>query len=350
MATPTLPENPDGSLREFTEDEIAAMRIQRRGVSEEGHVRYNLGPDGAGCTRVFFCAWEERFNAAIYFAGACKIWLDGSTETISRLVPQRDPDFPNWICTKVDIDPFRFTGDIEEPDDDDDVSEQLPIYDKAELRCVYEMVPFEVKPDEDTENETERYVTKPGYVGCEITTEANYVGLPGGVLQYVTDDGVTKPAKVPIPFAVGFTEPMRRFSIIWRRVPFDAWGAGKPLTNRVIGNEDTKGVLGSVNKTTFLGYWSLTLLLVGVEERLLPDPTGLGYSWDIKYIFQHKPVPFGQLGFYYHTVKTGEGEAGYYMVLRPPAGTGTIDANDLGDDDSLFPVREFEDLFQVAAI
>lgn len=345
---PTLPTNADGSLRAFTAEEYADMDIRRRGVrADHGHVTYQMGPDGSGCTRKFSCAWDERFNAAIYFAGAGVSYNDPDTgvRKLSRLLPSRDPDYPNWICTKCEIMPWKFLGTIEDEAAD---SESLPVFERAELACVYEMVPFDLTTDEQTTAETDRYVTWPGYPGAEMSSDAQYIGLPGSIIQYATADGTvaTGPAGVPIPYPVGFVEGSSKFKVVWRRVPFDVWGPTTALFLRLIGTASTRGYVGSVNKTAFRGYPELSLQLLGIEQRLLPDATGLGYSWDLGYLFSQKVVPYGQLGFYFHDTKTVGGQSGYYQVLRPLAGKTTIAAAGIGADDSLFPVKEFSDLFK----
>lgn len=341
---PTLPTDVDGKLVAYTSEQIAAMQIRRRGGEE--HVAYNLGPDGAGCTRKFSCAWGERFNASIYFAGAAVQWFDAGDPKISRLVPQVDPDFPNWHCTKCEIMPWRYTGTIDAPVAG---SEPLPVYERADLVCTYEMVPFEVQSDADTTAEIERYVTKPGFPGADISGNTQYISLPGGVQIFRTDDGTTKPANVQIPHGIGFPESKRTFKVIWQRVPFDAWGPGTILFNRVWGTENTPGIVGALNKTTFLGYWSLHLMLMTVEERLRPDPTGLGYAWDLGFVIEQKPVPFGHLGLWFHDPAETGNVAGYYQVGTPKIKV-TQDANAITDGDAMFRVREYGDLFVVGSV
>ncbi|AWM41767.1 hypothetical protein GobsT_71300 [Gemmata obscuriglobus] len=361
----TLPTNPNGSLRAFTDTEVIAMNLRRRGIkAEHDHITTMLGPDGSYCTRRFSCDWDQRYNAAVHLVGASKLYDDTGVTKLSRLMPQRDPVFNNWACTKVEIAPFRFmqnTVEAEDPEDPDSIEDVNPGYKagvhvpefwRAELKATFEMCPFGFKSDADTESETERYTTKPGAVpGGAVSGEPSYISLPGGASGqvYSTDTGTGKPAGVPIPYGIGFIEPQRKFRIVWRRLPFDAWGPGKPLFNRVIGNEGSRGFFGAVNKTYFLGYWSLTLQLVGVEETLLPDPTGLGYSWDLAYTFVHKPVPFGHLGFYFFDPATTGNVSGYYQTQRAGLNTRITDETLITDGSALFPVREFEDLFKVGA-
>lgn len=348
MATPTLPVDPHtGELVPFTAQQIAAMDVRTRGVGNGTHVRYNFGPEGSGCTRKFSCDWDERFNTLFYFVGAVVSYNDPDTgvRKLSRLLPLTDPDFTTWICTKVEFEPFAFTGESEE--DTEYGSEGYPVFTRADFSATFELVPWNVEDDDVVASyptrEQTRYVTLPGFPGADVASEANYVGLPGSTLQYATPNGAARPAGVAIPYPVGFAEATKKLKLIWRRIPKDVWGPGTALFNRLIGTETTRGYLGAVNLTTFQGYPPLSLQLVGIEERLLPDATGLGYSWDLAYVFTEKVCPYGQLGFYYHD--TTGAASGYYQVLRPAAGRTTIAAASLTDISSLHHVREFADLF-----
>jgi hypothetical protein len=339
----TLPTDETGKLHSFTDEFLATIDIKRRGVGDShDHVRYNLGPDGSGCTRKFSCVWDRRFDAAIYFAGAATTYVDGGGDTkISRLLPQRDPDYPNWVCTKVELMPWRYMGTIPAKSAG---SEPVPNFDRCDLEATYEMVPFELVADDDTVVETQRYVTWPGFPGADITTTTDYVQMVGSMLKYRTTDGAAKPANVPIPYYIGFPENKSTIRFIWRRVPFDVWGPSSSLFQRVIGSEAGRGYIGAVNLTTFRGYPPAQLQLLGVEQRLLPDPTGLGYSWDLTFLASQKPVPYGQLGFYYggNASDSSAGTAGYYQVGRD--GAIVQDVADIEDDDSVFHVREFSNL------
>src|SRR5262249_5960244 len=155
----------------------------------------------------------------------------------------------NWICTKCRVSPFKFLGTIDEGE-----TEPLPVFERAELECTYEMVPYladiaDSDIDPATTGETARYVTWPGYPGADVIAEASYVGLPGGVVHYATTTGSTStgPAGTPVPFAVGFAEGTKRLKAIWRRVPEVAWQPTSDLFARVIGDETTRGMIGSLN-------------------------------------------------------------------------------------------------------
>lgn len=359
--------NGDGSLRQLNAGEIAALQLKRRGIrSEHDHWMGQFGPDGNSCTRRYSCAWDQRFQALLHFVGASKLYTDAGDLKLSRMRPQTDPDNPTWIATKVEISPWRFRenldlDDVAHPEDPLEVEAEnpgyqagthTPIFDRAELKVTFELSPWDVASDLEVIDETQRYVTWPGYPGTDISTQADYIGLPGGstALQYTTATGAGLPAGKPIPFPTGFVEGKSTFKIIWRRVPFDAWGPSATLTQRVLGTAADRGMIGSINKTSFRGYAPLTLQLLGVEQRLLPDPTGLGYSWDIGYVLSNKPTPFGHVGIYFFDPSAGASASGYYQVQTPAGTTTTKAPSSIGDKDSLFIVREFTELFVVGEV
>ncbi|MDY3559299.1 hypothetical protein R5W23_000273, partial [Gemmata sp. JC673] len=182
----------------------------------------------------------------------------------------------------------------------------------------------------------------------------NYISLPGGAMNYLVPGGMTTspygptPHMKPIPYGIGFVEGVTQKKVIWRRVPTGAWGPGAALTKRVKGDGTVsgRGYIGALNKSAIWGHPPLTLQLMGVEERLLPDASGLGYSWDIGYQFTEKAVPFGHLGFYYFD-NTGPA-SGYYLTGRGP-GYPSVPGG-LADGNHLFPVREFKNLFVPGAV
>ena len=352
---PALPQNIDGSLRDFTVDEIVAMDIRRRGMRDGSHARYDFGPDGVTCRRKFSCLWSQRWQALIYFVGASKLYTPSSTGalSLSRLQPLFDYDFSNaWACTKCNYEPYHFMRTVDSFSLSQH-SQPLPIYERADFDAVFEAIPYNTLHDGAFTTELERYVIYPGYPGCEITTETNYIGLPQGGLQYTTTSGAGVPAGTPVPYPIGFPESYSAFRMIWLRVPIAVWSPTSALQQRVLGNGTTPGYLGAVNLTAFQDYAPLTLQLRGVEVRGRPDPMGLGYSADITYIFSQKPVPYGHLGFYYRdipNIPTGNpGTAsGYYLTLGPAAGKTTLPPASIGDYQGLFPVREFANLFSVS--
>lgn len=352
MALPVPPTNDDLSLRYYTTGELAQIDIRQRGTGEEhNHIHEEMGPDGSGATRMYSCAWEERFAAALVMTGYAKEYTDSDSgdTLISRLLPESHPEGTkfNWVCTKVQLSPWRYLDTI----DAVDFGQPMPRFERCDFTAVYELVPYQLLDDAEVDpdlGEFSRYVIKPGFPGADVTTEPSYLSLPGGILKYTTADGTpTPPAGVPIPYNVGFVENYVNKEYVWERVPQDVWGKGTPLYDLVHGTTATRGMIGSLNKTAFDGHPALTLMLMAPEERLLPDPSGQGYSWRIVYKMREKPVPFGHLGFYFHSTASGTSALnGYYEALSSALPTNiNIAAAALGDKDSLFIAREFKNLF-----
>jgi hypothetical protein len=338
---------PGGPLRYYTPEEYAQIQLRRRGVSGNGdHTKETLGPDGSGTPRLYECKWEERYAAALTLVGAVSTYVDGAGKTrISRLLPDTYGVVPDqkWVCTKVVIDPFRYKGTISPILEGIDA----PDFDRAHLEATYELYPAALAEDAAIAFDQEhfRYVTMPGFPGADVTNEASYIGLPGGTLIYATADGTTKPAGVPIPYPYGFVESGSRRPFIWRRVPRELWGEGTVLWDRVFGTPTTLPYLGTLNVSNIFGYPAGSLQLREVSERLLPDPLGLTYSWDLTFVFAHTAKKGGHNYFYYHATGAGAGDAGYYMVKRANRAPTETAPNATGDNFSLFPYREMRNLF-----
>ena len=321
MALPVPAFDPEvtGKLRYYTDAEKALIDLKRRGVSNEGdHIKDEMGPDGAGSTRRYSCAWDQRYAAAFMLTGYASSYQDGDGKVrISRLLPDQHPNGSrfNWFCTKVAIDPYCYLGVI----DPADFGQSVPRFKRAELTATYELLPFSLAEDDSLTADQEylRYVVKPGLPGAEISTESNYIPMAGGSQNFTTLDGTTEPAGVPIPYGIGYTENTSKFKIIFRRVPQDLWGPGTTLHDRVKGDgtPGNRGYIGSLNLTTFFDMPPLTAKLEGVEEKQLPDNSGLGYAWDIEYRFLRKNVPYGHLGFLYLASTSGGTFNGYYQAL-----------------------------------
>lgn len=343
------PTNMDGTLRYYTDDEKEDIDLKLRGTGEEhDHLGEEMGPDGAGTNRRYSCAWAERFAAALMLVGYAQEYDDSGTTKISRLLPDSYDGLlsHNWVCTKVRLKPYAYTGAI----DDVDFGQKIPQFTRCDIDATYEMVPYKLFDDDELPETGElgRYVVNPGFPGADITSSTNVIAMAGGMMNFASSDGTSRPAKIPIPYGIGFPETITNKKVIWRRVPLAIWGPDKPLTQMVKGDGTTKGYIGSLNLTEFLGHPPLTLKLEGVEEKLLPDATGLGYAWDIGYVMSEKNVPFGHTGLWFGETKTGGGSvaSAYYQALNIKTSTNASAATLAADDTlALFQVREFHDLF-----
>jgi hypothetical protein len=350
------PTNPDGSLRYYTEAELAQIDIKRRGVGGEGtHVEENFGPDGSGATRLYSCEWAERFAAVLVMVGYAKSYTDGDgKDRISRLLPDCHPGLLNlnWIATKCRTSPYRFTGTI----DPVDFGQTMPRFTRALLEVNYELFSAPLLDDDElaADQEYQRYIVEPGHPGADITVQSSYIQMPGGIQNFTSANGTDRPAGLPVPYSIGVPESTSTKKFIWKRVPRDLYGEGTTLYNRIHGDGITRGYIGSLNKTTFFGHPPLTLKLENVEERLLPDPLGLGYAWDIVFVFSHKPTPYGHLGllFFETTVGGGAATSGYYQVtgLTNAQTRTAAELAAAGDSVAMFHIREHADLLIVGAV
>lgn len=354
------PLNEDLSLRYYTPEEFEQIDLKRIGVSGEGtHVRDELGPDGSGSTREFSCAWEERYAAALVLVGFAKSYTDEDGKLrISRLLPDVHPAGGGitfqWVCTKVAIDPFAYTGEI----DAVEVGQSMPRFKRAKLTATYELVPHQLFEDTALTAATEfhRYVAEFGSPGADMQVTTSYIQQPGGIQAFTTPGGASRPAGLPVPYAIGWPETETKKALVWHRIPRDLYGKGTTLYERIKGDGVTRGYIGAVNLTEFLGHPPLTLKLEGVEERLLPDPFGADYAWQLVFRFSEKAVPYGHLGLYFfETATTGfVADSGYYQVLNrgntATLSAAAIAAAEATGEISMFPVREFANLLIVGTV
>jgi hypothetical protein len=373
MALPVPPFSPNipGALRYYDTQgfsgELAQIDLQLRGVSGEGdHLRETLSPHGNQVVRRYFCNWENRYAAALVLVGyAVQYTLAGALQ-ISRLLPDQFSIIPGqtWACTSATLSPFAFEG----TEDEIIAGQEVPTFRRCAIEATYEQLPYALAEDGTeiaaTNGELCRYVIRPGYPGAEVTAESNYIALPGSSQQFTTTDGVTLPAGSSVTYGIGFSEHYSRRPYIWHRVPASCWGPNTPLFNLVYGDgtPDNRPSIGCINLVEFdQTYPPLSLLLTGVEEKLLSDPLGIGYAWDLKFNFLQKHAPYGHLGFYYCNVgapavgrasSAPVGPSGYYFAGGVKASFGKTtpyQANyaAIKDADVLFPLRDFNKLFVV---
>jgi hypothetical protein len=354
-----MPTQPNGQLRPYSPEEIAGWHLGTRGIDDGNNPEEFYSPDGSGCTRLWLCDWNDRFDVIKHLVGEVLVWNDtgepeegeegeeGGSDPVKRLTrtrPQTHPQMTNWWCVKARVTGHKFL--------EDDVTagegNRSPKWDAAEIAAQYEQVPFRFVSDADAADlgEIQRYVTDPGHVQAEVTADAQYTTMPGGIMKFKTSDG-SPPHNVTVPQPIGYTDCEGKFAAIWRRVPEDQFKPESPLYKRVYGDPATgsRPWIGSTNKTVLFGRGVGTCLLIGCEPRLLPDPTGFGYSWDLKWIWFYKPQTHYKLRFW--GTRDSDPENGLYQVAKPTAPYTAVE--DLGDDDSLFPLRDHGDgLFKVS--
>lgn len=329
-----LPTNPDGSLRAFTPDEIALMEIKTRGVRDGSNPTHTREYNSSIVSQPFSCKWDEFENFLVYMLGAAVVYDDAGTDQISRLMPQTFPGKPQFACVKlVSATGHKFDGTV---------NDRVPQYTRAECVFQFDHVPFALSDDEETgQNETLRYLqVLPG------TNDVQYLTLPGGTMSYWRATGAAVPHGKAVPFNIGKPLPTSIIARKWIRVPYEGWGTGTPLYERVFGDGTAAPYVGTVNKTDFLGYKAGQLLYLGVEEELDKDPLGDALCWTLTHRWMYKPYGHNQL-YYYETNKDVAAPAnGWYFVgTKQYYAAGAID-----DDRALFNEKEHRNLFKVGVV
>jgi hypothetical protein len=335
---PAYHTNENGSLREFTEDEIADMDIESRGVRDGSSPTHVRVVNASSVEYVFFCDYDQFEAFVCYMLGAVVMYDDSGNNRISRLMPQSPPDLDEFAFVRVQ----SATGHRFDEDDPGHDAFPSPTYDKMEVVLVAEHVPFDLKTDEETTTEDERYLqTLPSQA------EVQYLGLPGGTMRYIRESGVGRPNLVPIPYGIGIPEVTAAVSRKWVRIPFLAWQPGSQLFERVYGvaESGTPPYAASVNKTALLGYQPGTLLFMGVEEELVRDPIGTGFVWNLVLKWMWKDQGHNRFR-YQETDPAAAATSGYYFASAPPNSTHYTSAT-LPDGVAMFNAREHSNLFLV---
>jgi hypothetical protein len=339
---PAYETNANGSIRAFTAEEIAEIDIKTLGVRDGSHPteRREVNASTVEAEYDIEPLMLDRF--CMFMLGYQLVYEDSGTDYISRLPPQTWPrtdlaDGEAFAAVKL----THVNGHKILNDNTLDREFPIPEYKRTTVGVLFQHVPFAVKADDDTLDETERYVqTLPSQ------HEVSYLTLPGGVMQYRTA-GAASPDGKQIPFNIGFPIPQSTISRRWIRLPYDAWGPGTVLFDRVNGDQATgeKSYVGSVNVNAFLGYPAGHLLYLGPEEELQLDPTGAGYSWNLTHKWLAK-YQAPHTWFYHHpTAAADAAEAGWYYASK--AGSPHRTVATMLDDESLFHARAHEDLFTV---
>lgn len=338
MATP--PTNPNGSFRAYTAGEILAFDIRTADVRQGNHPRHSRMFRESSVTREFLIDGEKFEDFAIYCLGATGQYFDSITGRfeLTRLVPMRYPHREYLVATKI----VSATGQGKVQGND---ANGVPVYPDIRVQVQFEHAPFGVAADDDTPHEWNRYTqTLPS------TPDVSYLNLPGGIMKYIRQEETGDPHGIPVPYSIGYPEAVTRIKRKWCRLPWDAWGAGTTLFERVYGDweDGTRGYTGCVNNATFLGYPAGSLLFLGVEEEPVLDPVAegdYGLSWDLTYEFLFKPAaPHTWLRYFNPAGTYFPGLNAHYLV-----GTGSTyyPTSSLPTSYSLFDAKDFTQLWEV---
>jgi hypothetical protein len=335
-----LKTNDDGSLREFTAEEVEALGIESRGVRDGSHPTHVRAVNSNTVQVKWLCDFDMFEDAVAYWLGGAVRYVNFSGDyKVSRVSPQSPPGLPNFAYTKIE----SATGHQFLEDDEDG----NPTYSKMDVTLTAEHVPFDLLPDEDTSNETFRY-----FQVLPSQPSADYLTLPGGVCHYLTEaGGAGRPNQVAIPYNVGLTQPKSIIRRKWWRVPYDVYKPGHTLYKRIWGDpaNDERPWVGTVNANALFNYPRWTLLFLGVEEELDRDQLGDRLSWNLTYSWQYDPNC--HLKKYYYDMDSGANNGYYFVAGR--GGTTWVDQNGIvaiDDDYTLFPERDQVFLFSPADV
>lgn len=328
--------NTNGSIREFTGSEIAAMEIETTDVRQGGFPTHTASPrEGVTTKATYFCKYDQYEAFKAYMLGAAVGYTDAGDLKISRLLPQAWPDKPRIAC--VEVNPA--TGHVLVDDSDDDLP--VPQYERMKVAVTFQSLPYDLRTDADTTSETQRYVQV-----MPSTSEIQYLNLPGGTMVYKPSSGSAVPNNKPIPYGVGFPIPTLNIARKWHRVPWNCWGEGTPLYGRVFGDiqAGTKPFAGTCNVDELFGYPAGYLLYVGVEEEIDYDPLGDELCWNLTHKWIARTVAPHNWLYFYSTLAADAASNGWYLAVKKGASYSTIEL--LPDETSLFNGRQHALLFR----
>src|SRR5687768_16649188 len=110
---PTPPTNPDGSYRAFSGAEVSALGIKWAGVRDGSTPTLSFGiNENRGEAE---CLLDpDTYDMAVYYLiGASKVYDDGGTPRISRLLPFRLPGRTGLVVTKItSATGHKYTGKV----------------------------------------------------------------------------------------------------------------------------------------------------------------------------------------------------------------------------------------------
>lgn len=330
----------------FTPAQIEAMNIRTFKVRDQSHPTERREVGSSTAQRVFLVDWEQRYNFMELVLGNANAYLDADDNLqLSRLLPDPTwgvwPGYPKIIATKI-LDSRGFGKNLGEDADN------LPLYPSAQVTVGYELVPWCLLDDEHTMSESQRYVIQPQ----SGDSEADYVTLPGGVLQYIVQGGTAPPA-LPIPhlkkiqFNLGKVFPTQSRTWTWVRLPPNAYFPGSPLHTRLWYGSPTDNppysvpFIGTINSEAVFKYNVGTMLLEKVSEKINRDVLGQGDSTDLYFQWSFRPTGWNWMPFYDPTTNadgtpTNPKANGIYFIGKSNT---VYTADVLPDDYSLYNAR-----------
>jgi hypothetical protein len=339
--------NSDGSIRDFTPAEIAAIGIETYDIDHGGFPTHTRGPDGGTLKATYFINYNMFERFVCYMLGACKSFTDGSGNfRISRMLPQTWPGKPQIAAVKID----SATGHQFDTDNSDELL--VPTYNFMKVVITFQQLPYSLKSDADTvQDESQRY-----FQVMPSTSDVQMLSLPGGVMRYATSGGGTLIDEKQIPYGVGFPIPTITISRKMHRIPIDCWGPGSILYTRVFGNvpAGVKPWAGSYNVDVLFpttgpggdgGYPQGYALFFAIEEELEFDPPSDDLVWSLTLKWQIKTIAPHPYLYFYSTAAAESALNGWYLAIK--VGASWSDLATLPDETGLFNGRQHAKLTQV---
>jgi hypothetical protein len=362
-----MPVHEDGYLREFTDEEIADMRIRTFRVRDGDHPTEVLKPDERSMVRTFLVDWQLRYAAVELILGNEKMYnhfLDPPANTmaerrLSRLLPHRlygrHPEAARRQIMATEVVSMKGHGAgiddryAEEDADEGDLT-RMPEYTDAVIEVRYEHHPFEVGSANAPKvvAEMDKYVQLDGSVSGENEI---FGPIPGNVLRAARDGGGGF-SGTPMPYGFSISRAVEKLTLVHHKLPYECVTDLGALQKRLnLGDpDDAQGMRpyrGTVNSHAMefgsfgRSFPAGTMLLDRTEFRTLRSPhaeegtIGLRASVYYYYVF----CPTGWLDLYMYDPNGAN--TGYYQ-----AGDGTFYAvADMPDDTGLYNVRDHRKLF-----
>src|ERR1700722_8005262 len=246
--------NLNGSIAPFTSAQIVAMGIESLGIEDGTYPQFTREVN-QNTMRAEFLVFSDQLDNFFCFmlGGAARYSAAGFGPMLSRLLPQeltyQGVTYTNFCAVKIE----NTTGHQFTRDDTAGNDYPIPNYTKQRVRVLFQQVPFNLLADDDTENETQRYLQQ-----LPTNSQVDYLSLPGAVAKYVNYPGQPTgfPGGSQVPYGTGFPTSNSIVSQKWIRLPYNCWGIGSDLYATIFGDVPTltDGLVGTVNQTDFLGY------------------------------------------------------------------------------------------------
>lgn len=358
--------NADGSLAEFTADQVTALELKTCDIRNGDHPTFNLDALGCSLRRMWFAKWTERDKALAYLLGASALYGTFPDYRLSRVMPQvfPDPGYEQYAAMAAED-----TRGARSPGIND--ARTVPAYKSAKIIMRHEQVFFGLASDAQVAAgfpEYNRYVER-----LPSTVETSYLSFPGSGMTLRSLSG-TAPSGTLVPYNVGRPEALTRIAFKWWRVPYEAWVPGSPLYSRVHGNPSNTTIvpvigaptglgkvvgapyIGCVSSAPMLGYPAGQVMFEGVEEAIVPDPVRGFPCWNLTFKFLVKsilggtpsaPDTYGGHNYLYYGGPAAGAYSGYYLATKAST---YIYPSRIWDGACLFNERNLLNLWNVGAV